>query len=154
MELRTDPRDPLECPTEESADKDKASPGLIWLLQQITSDKGGLNKFHQQPTFEVDARSAKVFKAPFFTPSAPAPPVGTAWTDFMHAMAAVSFVSETLYGSVWQFQPTRLDVDRPIQTHQPFPCSRMGYRVTRHIGRRLERAYGWEVGMFVLKQEA
>jgi hypothetical protein len=69
--------------------------------------------------------------------------------DFLHAMASTGFVGQKLYGSVWHFQPTRLDVERSIQFHEPHPKGKIPFRAARHNGRRLSRAYGWHGGMFV-----
>ncbi|KAK4542981.1 hypothetical protein LTR36_005979 [Oleoguttula mirabilis] len=107
----------------------------------------------RQPTFTVDARALKVFRTLFHTPSVSATPGEVVWTDFLHAMASAGFLIEKLYGSVWAFQPTRLDVERGIQFHEPHPAPKMGYRVARRVGRRLERAYGWWGGMFVLREK-
>ena len=111
-------------------------------------------KSHPQPTFAVDARALKVFRTLFYTPSVSATPGEVPWTDFLHAMAAVGFLIEKLYGSVWQFQPTELDVERSIQFHEPHGnVSKMAYRVARRFERRLERAYGWVGTEFVLREK-
>ncbi|KAF1951014.1 hypothetical protein CC80DRAFT_528569 [Byssothecium circinans] len=102
-----------------------------------------------QPKFELDAGTLKVFRALFYTPSLTATPGEVPWRDFLHAMKAVGFQPQKLYGSVWQFSPTDLDVERAIQFHEPHPSGKLPYRTARRIGRRLNRAYGWERGMFV-----
>lgn len=107
-----------------------------------------------QPTFPVDARALKVFRTLFYTPSASATPGEVPWTDFLHAMSSVGFLIEKLYGSVWQFQPTKLDVERGIQFHEPHPKGKIPYRHARRHGRRLQRAYGWLSEMFVLQEVA
>ncbi|KAK5716184.1 hypothetical protein LTR15_010010 [Elasticomyces elasticus] len=58
---------------------------------------------------------------------------------------------EKLYGSVWQFQPIDLDVESSIQFHEPHPAPKLAYIIARRFGRRLERTYGWNGGMFELK---
>ncbi|KAK4889241.1 hypothetical protein LTR27_011918 [Elasticomyces elasticus] len=107
-----------------------------------------------QPTFAVDARALKVFRTLFYTPSISATPGEVPWIDFLHAMQIIGFMPEKLYGSVWQFQPIGLDVERSIQFHEPHPLSKLAYRNARRFGRRLERAYGWNGGMFELKAKA
>lgn len=107
----------------------------------------------KQPTFSVDARALKVFRTLFYTPSVSATPGEVPWHDFLHAIASVGFLIEKLYGSVWQFQPTKLDVERGIQLHEPHPSGKMAYRTARRVGRRLERAYGWFGEMFVLAEK-
>ncbi|ROV86853.1 hypothetical protein VMCG_10877 [Cytospora schulzeri] len=72
--------------------------------------------------------------------------------DFLHALTCTGFTAEKLYGSVWQFRPTALDVERSIQFHQPHPRGKIPLRIARRHGRRLNRAYGWFGGMFVLKK--
>lgn len=104
----------------------------------------------KQPVFAVDKRAQKVFSTLFFTPSASAQPGEVAWADFLHAMNSTGFVPEKLYGSVWQFSPTTLDVERSIQFHEPHPSGKIPFRTARRHGRRLNRAYGWHGGMFVL----
>ncbi|KAI0862183.1 hypothetical protein F4860DRAFT_473804 [Xylaria cubensis] len=104
-----------------------------------------------QPTFKVDARALKVFRIVFFDPAADTPAGEVTWRDFLHAMDSAGFTAQKLYGSVWHFQPTRLDVERSIQFHEPHPRSKIPFLVARRHGRRLNRAYGWHGTMFVLK---
>lgn len=68
-------------------------------------------------------------------------------------MTSTGFATEKLYGSVWQFCPTTLDVNRSIQFHQPHPHGKMAYRIARRYGRRLNRAYGWVGSTFTLKEK-
>lgn len=103
-----------------------------------------------QPTFTVDNRALKTFKTLFFTPSTSSQPGEVAWGDFLHAMSSTGFTAEKLYGSVWQFTPTRLDVERSIQFHEPHPSGKIPFTTARRHGRRLNRAYGWYGGMFAL----
>ncbi|KAI4869994.1 hypothetical protein F4820DRAFT_443476 [Hypoxylon rubiginosum] len=104
-----------------------------------------------QPTFKVDARALKVFRNVFFDPAANTSAGEVAWRDFLHAMDSTGFTAQKLYGSVWHFQPTRLDVERSIQFHEPHPRGKIPFLVARRHGRRLSRAYGWHGAMFVLK---
>ncbi|KAI0398954.1 hypothetical protein F4802DRAFT_603444 [Xylaria palmicola] len=104
-----------------------------------------------QPTFDVDARALRVFRTVFFDPAANMTAGEVAWRDFLHAMDSTGFTAQKLYGSVWHFQPTRLDVERSIQFHEPHPRSKIPFLVARRHGRRLSRAYGWRGSMFVLK---
>ena len=102
------------------------------------------------PSFTLDKRSFKVFSTLFYTPSRASQPGEIAWTDFLHAMGSVGFGIEKLYGSVWQFTPGSLDVERSIQFHEPHPSGKMPFQTARRSGRRLLRAYGWHAGMFRL----
>lgn len=104
-----------------------------------------------QPTFEVEARALKVFHVIFFDPGANTTLGEVAWTDFVHALDCVGFRAQKLYGSVWHFQPTTLDVERSIQFHEPHPQGKISFLIARRHGRRLNRAYGWVGSMFVLK---
>lgn len=104
----------------------------------------------EQPTFSLDARALKVFKTILFNPSASSTPGEVPWLDFVYAITATGFEAEKLYGSVWQFKPTQLDVERSIQFHEPHPSGKIPYRTCRNHGRRLNRAYGWTGENFVL----
>lgn len=106
-----------------------------------------------QPIFQVDDRALKVIRTIFHDPSAAAAQGEVPWQDFLHALTSVGFAAEKLYGSVWQFRPVSLDVDRSIQFHEPHPRGKVPFRVARRHGRRLCRAYGWNAGMFVLKEK-
>lgn len=106
-----------------------------------------------QPTFPVDSRALKVFRTMFFNPDVTSTPGSVPWKDFLHAMVSIGFRAEKLYGSVWQFSPTKLDVERSIHFHEPHPEGKIAFEVARWQGRRLNRAYGWFGGMFVLKKD-
>lgn len=106
---------------------------------------------HSRLVFQLDVRAHRVFRTLFYTPSLNATPGEVPWTDFLHAMVSTGFAPEKLYGSVWQFKPTKLDAERSIQFHEPHPSGKLPYKTARRFGRRLNRAYGWEGGMFVLK---
>ncbi|ERS96720.1 hypothetical protein HMPREF1624_06929 [Sporothrix schenckii ATCC 58251] len=105
-----------------------------------------------QPTMPVDARALKVFRTLFFNADVSSTPGDVPWRDFLHAMTSTGFQAEKLYGSVWQFRLTALDIERSIQFHEPHPRGKMTYEVARRVGRRLNRAYGWVSDMFVLKK--
>lgn len=83
--------------------------------ERVDSDSTEQNPLDQQPTFPVDARAFKVFRTLFFNPRVTSTPGEVSWIDFLHAMGITGFVAEKLYGSVWQFKPTKLDVERSIQ---------------------------------------
>ncbi|KAF9344212.1 hypothetical protein BGX26_004648 [Mortierella sp. AD094] len=104
-----------------------------------------------QPTFIVDKRALKVFSNLFYKPSSSAQPGEIPWNDFLHAMSVTGFAMEKLYGSVWHFTPSNLDVKRSIQFHEPHPVGKIPFTTARRFGRRLFRAYGWHGDMF--KQE-
>jgi len=109
------------------------------------------------PKFEVDARALKVFKTIFFTPSISATPGEIKWPDFLHAMTSVGFAPEKLYGCVWHFSPTHAHAKRSINVHGPHKdgkaADKLPYRVARSIGRRLNRAYGWDGSRFALAEK-
>jgi len=104
----------------------------------------------KQPIFTVDRRAYKVFSTLFYKPSASSQPGEIFWLDFCHAMSSTGFVAEKLYGSVWHFKPTKLDVERSIHFHEPHPTGKLPFRTARRYGRRLNRAYGWHGDMFLL----
>ncbi|EPE03056.1 hypothetical protein F503_08670 [Ophiostoma piceae UAMH 11346] len=107
-----------------------------------------------QPRIAVDARALKVLRILFFDPAANTTPGEVAWLDFLHALQATGFVAQKLYGSVWHFQPMTLDVERSIQFHEPHPRGKIPFATARRHGRRLNRAYGWHGGVFLLKEKA
>ncbi|OCK75654.1 hypothetical protein K432DRAFT_308042 [Lepidopterella palustris CBS 459.81] len=105
----------------------------------------------KQPTFILKRRAFKVFSTIFHNPLSQDQPGEIPWVDFLYAMVSTGFVPEKLYGSVWQFNPTNLDVERSIHFHEPHPHSKIPFRVARRIGRRLNRAYGWTGARFALE---
>ncbi|KAH6994531.1 hypothetical protein EDB82DRAFT_476264 [Fusarium venenatum] len=107
----------------------------------------------QQPTFAVDARALKVFRTLFFNPDVTSTPGEIAWNDFLHAMGSTGFQMEKLYGSVWNFQPTELDVERGIHFHEPHQKGKIDFQIARRHGRRLARTYGWHGEIFTLKKK-
>ncbi|KAH6959595.1 hypothetical protein BKA56DRAFT_600607 [Ilyonectria sp. MPI-CAGE-AT-0026] len=117
-----------------------------------TPEDVGFTTHDSQPTFSVDARALKVFRTLFFNPEVTSTPGSIPWKDFLHAMVSTGFAVEKLYGSVWQFSPTKLDVQRGIHFHEPHPSGKIPFEVARRHGRRLTRAYGWFGAMFVLRK--
>ncbi|KAM7182847.1 hypothetical protein V8F33_013973 [Rhypophila sp. PSN 637] len=97
----------------------------------------------EQKTWPVNARAFKVFRTLFFNPDVTSSPGEIAWKDFLHAMASVGFVAEKLYGSVWQFKPTKLDVEQPIQFHEPHPSPKMGFTTARRTGGGCSASMDW-----------
>ena len=101
--------------------------------------------------FPVDQRALKVFKTLFYVPKASGQPGEVTWTNFLHALTSIGFSAQKLYGSVWQFSPEKVKIDRPIQFHEPHPSGKLSFYLLRQIGRRLTRLYGWLGENFVLK---
>lgn len=100
----------------------------------------------------VSKRTYRVFTALFYTPSEKDPPGEISWQEFLQAMAAGGLNSEALYGSIWHFTPQEEHVDklkRSIQFHQPHP-GKLNLRTARFFGRRLNRAFGWDIDLFSL----
>jgi hypothetical protein len=104
-----------------------------------------------QPVYHVNRNIYKVFRTLFFVPSQTEQPGEVAWTDFLKAMKETGFTFQKLYGSVWQFTPQGLDVERGINFHEPHPSGKIPFRTCRRYGRRLTRAYGWTGDMFILE---
>jgi hypothetical protein len=104
----------------------------------------------QQPRIVVGRRPYKVFSTLFYVPNQTDRPGDVSWSDFLHAMASTGFQIEQLYGSVWQFTPTKLDVENSIQFHEPHPSGKIPYPMARRHGRRLYRTYGWTIDIFTL----
>ncbi|MCJ1405640.1 hypothetical protein MMC11_008869 [Xylographa trunciseda] len=119
------------------------TPPTVMTVKQAAMDR--------DPSFAVSKRALKVFSVLFYIPSAESDNPGEIpWLDFVHAMTSVGFAALKLYGSVWQFTPTKLDVERSIQFHEPHPHGKIPFVVARRHGRRLNRAYGWDGAIFVL----
>ncbi|KAJ5976101.1 hypothetical protein N7481_009808 [Penicillium waksmanii] len=108
------------------------------------------NEFDRQPTFPMDTSALKVFRTIFFNPATTSTPGEVPWNVFLHAMTLVGFAATKLYGSVWQFQPTKLDVERSIQFHEPHPRGKVPFTTARRFGGTMNGVYGWSGGMSVL----
>ncbi|KAF2134905.1 hypothetical protein P153DRAFT_329762 [Dothidotthia symphoricarpi CBS 119687] len=107
------------------------------------------NEDHQ-PTFHVDKRAYRVFRTLFHSPLSRDQPGEIPWVDFLHAMVSTGFAAQKLQGSAWQFTPKNLDIEHPIQFHEPHPSSKLPFTWARRFGRRLYRTYGWKGSMFQL----
>ncbi|PTB65517.1 hypothetical protein BBK36DRAFT_1159666 [Trichoderma citrinoviride] len=105
-----------------------------------------------KPCIKVDSRAFKVFRTLFFNSDITSTPGEVPWNDFVHALTSVGFAAQKLYGSVWQFSPSGLDVEASIQFHEPHPRGKIPFMVARRHGRRLARNYGWAGDMFVLNK--
>ncbi|OAA75404.1 hypothetical protein LEL_07392 [Akanthomyces lecanii RCEF 1005] len=81
-----------------------------------------------QSTLHVDARTLKVFGTLFFDPDVTSTPGSVPWDGLLHAMAPTGCQAEKLYGSVWQFSPSNLDVERGIHFHEPRPQGQDPFR--------------------------
>ncbi|KAL7627940.1 hypothetical protein AAE478_002135 [Parahypoxylon ruwenzoriense] len=117
-------------------------------LTQATPEE---NPGDPQTRFKVNARALKVFRILFYNPAVHTTPGEVVWHDFLHAMAETGFSAQKLYGSIWHFQPSKLDVERSIQFHEPHPSGKIPFLVARRYGRRLNRAYGWFGDMFAME---
>ena len=135
-------------PAPKQKPKTCGTPGLATSASASASEEDSASD--KPHTVAVDKRALKVFSTLFYTPSQHTQPGEVPWPDFLHAMASAGFAPTKLYGSVWQFLPQDLDVQRSIQFHEPHPAGKIPYRMARRHGRRLERAFGWNGGMFTL----
>jgi hypothetical protein len=104
--------------------------------------------------FTVDARTHKVFKTLFYTPTSETGdlPKASKWVEFKRAMGRVGFSVEKLQGSARQFVPGEAShaAERNIQFHEPHPDSDIPYVMANCFGRRLGRVYGWSSSTFKL----
>ncbi|KAK1246176.1 hypothetical protein MKX07_005245 [Trichoderma sp. CBMAI-0711] len=105
-----------------------------------------------RPCIKVDSRAFKVFRTLFFNSDITSTPGEVPWNDFVHALTSVGFTAQKLYGSVWQFSPSGLDVEASIQFHEPHPRGKIPFMTARRHGRRLARNFGWSGDMFVLNK--
>ncbi|KAF2241913.1 hypothetical protein BU26DRAFT_161863 [Trematosphaeria pertusa] len=102
----------------------------------------------QPQTFSLKKRALKVFSTIFHNPLSPDQPGEIPWAEFLHAMSCMDFIPRKLYGSVWQFSPRRKALERSIHFHEPHPSGKIPYHNARRMGRRLNRAYGWDAETF------
>jgi hypothetical protein len=102
--------------------------------------------------FSVDERAHKVFRTLFHSPNNPNTPGEIPWVEFLHSIVSVGFSAEKLHGSAWNFTPRtpELGIERSIQFHEPHPSSKIPFFRARMYGRRLGRAYGWNIETFRL----
>jgi hypothetical protein len=101
-------------------------------------------------TIAVDKRALRALNILFHSPDSPNQPGDLAWPDFLHAMVKTGFGAEKLQGSACHFSPTKLDVERSIQFHEPPPGNKLPFTWARRYGRRLTRAFGWTNESFEL----
>jgi hypothetical protein len=74
------------------------------------------------------------------------------WDEVVRALVDVGFTAEHMYGSQWQFTPSnRLGLARGISFHEPHPSNEVPLELARRMGRRLNRAYGWDGSTFTEK---
>lgn len=108
-----------------------------------------------EPTLiKVDNRAYKTFRTLFFNPSVTSSPGEVSWNDFIHAILSTKlFTAEKLYGSAWQFQKIAGSCQSRIQFHEPHPRGKLPFVTARRYGRRLNRAFGWDGGSFVLDRK-
>lgn len=112
------------------------------------------------PVFEVSARASKVFRTMFhsFGSNDIHAQREIDWKDFLHAMTAMGFAAEKLYGSVWHFTPTTKlggkGMDKSIHFHEPHPSNKIPFLTARAFGRRFYRTYGWNGEMFTEREKA
>ncbi len=88
-----------------------------------------------QPSFKLETRAFRVFKALFYTPSDQDGPGDITWTDLLHFMFGESFSPFKLYGSLWHFDNQNL---YPIQFHEPRPHSKISLRLANADGEASE----------------
>ncbi|KAK2749625.1 hypothetical protein FQN57_005847 [Myotisia sp. PD_48] len=99
----------------------------------------------------VGKRAYKVLASLFHSPDMEAQQNEIPWTDFLSAMSAAGLSPAKLHGSVWQFTPKKMELERSIQFHEPHPHRKIPFNMARRIGRRLYRAYGWHAGLITLR---
>ncbi|KAF8860574.1 hypothetical protein BDZ45DRAFT_672478 [Acephala macrosclerotiorum] len=139
--------EPVSQPKTKSKTRGTANPGA----DNSLPDTAPTTQHDIQPTFTLGKRAFKTISTLFHNPGQGGQPGEVSWPDFLYAMVAVGFAPQKLYGSIWQFTPNNLDVERSIQFHEPHPYGKIPFRNARRIGRRLNRAYGWTGKMFVLE---
>jgi len=99
---------PAVAPNQKPKTKGIAKPNAE--IEQTTPEAPG-ERPGKQPVFKVDKNILKVFNTLFYTPKQSDTPREIPWVEFLHAMTVTGFASQQLYGSIWQFTPTKLDVD-------------------------------------------
>ncbi|KAF2121592.1 hypothetical protein BDV96DRAFT_640976 [Lophiotrema nucula] len=111
---------------------------------------------NQKSRFTVKKKPKQVFSTLFYQPTHTQQPGEVPWTDFVQALAAIGFLPEKLYGSVWRFAVSRtfaekVGVESAINFHEPHPQVKLPFRIARRYGRRLNKTYGLDGSSFVLE---
>lgn len=132
--------------------KDKVKTRGTTASEDNTEDTDAVNEPDVSPKtiFQVKKRASKAFQTLFHSTTEYSE---LAWADFLYAMTSIGFTAEKLYGSVWLFQPNTVHLERSIQFHEPHMRGKMPHVMARLLGRRLNRAYGWDGETFVLKDD-
>ena len=146
---------PIEVEGKKAKEKTRGIPRPAETPAPEATDDQEEKQQQPDPIFIVDGSAMQVFNALFYRPSAASQQPGEIpWPDFLRAMHQVGFAMEHLGGSVWQFVPSPdweqrgSEYSRGIQFHEPHPSHKIPYYMARTFGRRLAKAYGWEIGMF------
>ncbi|KAI1659909.1 hypothetical protein F4813DRAFT_352365 [Daldinia decipiens] len=119
--------------------------------ESVNSKMNGSTAEHRIYPFKVDSRTFEVFSTLLFDGPDPSNLGEVSWDDFVHAMLAMDFTAEKLFGSAWQFKPTiGLDSDlSSIIFHEPYMGGKLEYAMIKHYGRRITRTLKWESHMFI-----
>ncbi|KAI1780104.1 hypothetical protein F4818DRAFT_401798 [Hypoxylon cercidicola] len=107
----------------------------------------------KEGTCVVDKRSFKVFNA-LFSDEPGSSPAAISWKDFVHAMMAMGFGPEKLFGSSWYF----IEPDPSagylaagsMLFEEPYTEGKMSHTLTRYYGMRITKQLGWSREMFRL----
>lgn len=114
--------------------KEKTTSKSAATVEEVVQPPEPAPRDRAEPTFAVGKRAFKVFSALFYSPNTQDPPGEIPWIDFLSAMSSVNFAVQKLYGSVWQFTPTTLDVESSIQFHEPHPTPKLGLWMAGRMG--------------------
>ncbi|KAI0854414.1 hypothetical protein F5Y00DRAFT_223043 [Daldinia vernicosa] len=105
----------------------------------------------EYPLFKVDSRTFEVFSTLLFDGPDPCNPGEISWDDFVHAMLAMNFTAEKMFGSAWLFEPI-INPDNELSCiifHEPYMGGKLEYTMIKHYGRRIARILKWESDMFI-----
>ncbi|KAF2108680.1 hypothetical protein BDV96DRAFT_652618 [Lophiotrema nucula] len=108
----------------------------------------GGKEFDEEEVFTVTKSAFKVFETLFHSPTNADIPGQIKWMTFVEALAELGFSGEKTTGSIWRFSPVKIQLERGISFHEPHPDPKIPYPLARRIGRRLNRAYGWDISKF------
>lgn len=120
--------------------------------ESVNAEMNGSTAEHgRYPPFKVDSRTFEVFNTLLFDGPDHSNLGEVSWDDFVHAMLAMNFTAEKLFGSAWLFKPI-ISLDNEFSYmifHEPYTGGKMEYTMIKHYGRRIARTLKWESHMFV-----
>lgn len=123
-------------------------PDIEKLVVKDCAEKTGTAK-----PIQVRDKTRQIFQGMFSTAEPTKKPID--WEDFVVAMQDVGFKSQQTTGSEVVFQPGENERgwSGRINFHRPHPVPKIDRIMMRVMGKRMNRWYGWEDGLFVVEEK-